>query len=281
MSSLVTQSTPTRGRLSPEQVARYHREGYLVFNEPVLPADRFAALKARFEQILGNLPPNERPEAMDVPHFMHPDLLQWAFDDAILDLVEPIVGPDIALFSTHFICKPKGNGRRVPWHEDSAYWKGRITPMEVCTVWFAIDPSRRENGCMMVIPRSHAEGRAGFSDYDPVDPQHNVFGTEIRASQRDDSRRVAVELEPNQCSLHDARIMHGSEANTSTLRRCGWTLRFCSTRVKFNEEKFAGAHQVYLARGRDLGGNVYADPTRSYPEVIAKRGLSTAYKNSH
>ncbi len=273
--------TSTRGRLSPEQVAHYHREGYLVFNQPVLPAGRFEALKARFEQILGDLPAGERPEAMDVPHFMHPDLLEWAFDAAILDLVEPIVGPDIALFSTHFICKPKGNGRRVPWHEDSAYWRGRITPMEVCTVWFAIDPSRRENGCMMVIPRTHVEGQAGFSDYDPVDPKRNVFGTEIRASQRDESRRVAVELEPNQCSLHDARIMHGSEANTSTLRRCGWTLRFCSARVKFNQEQFAGAHQVYLARGQDRGGNVYADPTRAYPEVMAKRGMSSAYKNSH
>lgn len=38
---------------------------------------------------------------------------------------------------------------------------------------------------------------------------------------------------------------------------------------------------VYLARGRDLGGNTYADPTRSYPEVIAKRGLSGRYRNSH
>jgi hypothetical protein len=278
--SQVTLPRP-HSRLTTEMIAHYRQEGYFVFKNPVLPAARFSALKNRFEQILGDLPGDQRPEAMDVPHFMHPDLLGWAFDDAILDLVEPIVGPDIALFSTHFICKPRGNGRRVPWHEDSAYWKGKITPMEVCTVWLAIDPSRRENGCMMVIPRTHAEGRAGFSDYDPVDPIRNVFSTEIRESQRDDSRRVAIELEPNQCSLHDARIMHGSEANTSNLRRCGWTLRFCPSRVKFNQEQFAGADQVYLARGHDRGDNVYADPTRAYPDVMARRGMSSAYKNSH
>jgi hypothetical protein len=51
---------------------------------------------------------------MDVPHFMHPKLLEWAFDDAVLDLVEPITGPDIVLYSSHFISKPKGNGKRVP-----------------------------------------------------------------------------------------------------------------------------------------------------------------------
>ena len=276
-----TESAAHHSRLTPAQVADYRRDGYLIFSEPVLPEAKFAALAAFFEGILARLPRDERPEAMDVPHFAHPQLLEWAFDDAILDLVEPIVGPDIALFSTHFICKPKGNGRRVPWHEDSAYWQGKIEPMEVCTVWLAIDPSRRANGCMMVIPRTHREGRAGFSDYDDVDPQQNVFGSEIRESQRDETRRVYLELEPNQCSLHDARIMHGSEPNTSTLRRCGWTLRFCPATVKFNEEKFAGLHQVYLARGRNVAGNVYADPARANPELLARRAASGAYRNSH
>jgi hypothetical protein len=276
-----TTHAPATGRLSAAQVEHYRREGYVIFAEPVLPAEKFAALKACFEKILAELPAGERPEAMDVPHFMHPRLLEWAFDDAILDLVAPIVGPDIALFSSHFICKPKGNGRRVPWHEDSAYWKGKIEPMEVCTVWFAIDPSLRENGCMMVIPRTHREGRAGFSDYDAVDAAKNVFSTEIVARQRDDSRRVYVELQPNQCSLHDARIQHGSEPNTSTLRRCGWTLRFCPASVKFDRAQMEGLHNVYLARGRNLAGNIYADPTKAYPELMARRGMSTAYKNSH
>ncbi|MDF3059481.1 MAG: Protein involved in biosynthesis of mitomycin antibiotics/polyketide fumonisin [Rariglobus sp.] len=278
MSTITPAST---GRLTADQVEHYHREGYTVFNQPVLPARKFEALKNYFEQILADMPSTERPEAMDVPHFMHPKLLEWALDDSVLSLVTPILGEDLALFSTHFICKPKGNGKRVPWHEDSAYWKGKITPMEVCTVWFAIDPSTKVNGCMMVIPRTHREGQGGFSDYEATDTSKSVFGTEIIQSHRDDSRRVYVELQANECSLHDARIQHGSEPNTSNIRRCGWTLRFCSTKVKFNQEGFDGAHHVYLARGRDLGGNIYADPTRAYPELLARRGMSTAYKNSH
>jgi hypothetical protein len=268
-------------RLTPPQVERYRDEGYLVFQEPVLPESRFNGLKAYFESLLGDLPHGERPESMDVPHFMHPRLLEWALDPSVLALVEPILGGDLALFSTHFICKPRGNGKRVPWHEDSAYWKGQIEPMEVCTVWLAIDPSTRVNGCMMVIPRSHREGRAGFSDYESVDARTSVFSTEILKEQRNDADRVCIELQPNQCSLHDARIQHGSEANMSTVRRCGWTLRFCPTRVRFNQERFGGAHHVYLAKGRDLGGNTYADPTRRYPEVMAKRGESGRYTSSH
>lgn len=277
----MTTTLNSSDRLTAWQVQQYQQEGYLVFKEPVLPQPKFEALKSYFEQILAELPDGERPEAMDVPHFMHPKLLTWAFDDAILDLVQPIVGEDIVLFSTHFICKPKGNGRRVPWHEDSAYWKGLADPMEICTVWLAIDPSLQENGCMQVIPRTHRTGSKGFSNYVAVDQSKNVFATEIDPEQRRHADRVAVELQPNECSLHDARIMHGSEPNTSNLRRCGWTLRFASSAVKFSQERFVRGHQVYLARGRDRAGNIYADPTRTYPEIMKRRGESSRYKNSH
>jgi hypothetical protein len=271
--------TSTEPRLSPAQVETFRREGYLVYQEPVLPADKFAALKTCFEGLLSQLPGGEHPEAMDVPHFVHHELLAWALDDAILDLVEPIIGPDIALFSTHFICKPKGNGKRVPWHEDSWYWKGLLDPMEVVTVWLAIDPSVRENGCMMVIPGTHRTGQKGFSNYRGVDLATNVFNAEIVQEHRTAGEPVYIELQPNQCSLHDARIQHGSEPNTSSLRRCGWTLRFASSAVKYGE--FHGGHQVYLARGVDRGGNSYADPKRSYPEVMETRMKLSKFKQSH
>jgi ectoine hydroxylase-related dioxygenase (phytanoyl-CoA dioxygenase family) len=268
--------------LTPQQVETYHRDGYLVYDRPVLPQDKFDSLKACFDKLLAALPGDERPESMDVPHFMNPELLQWALDDVILDLVEPILGPDLALFSTHFICKPKGNGKRVPWHEDSNYWRSMLEPMEVVTVWLALDPSTRENGCMMVIPGSHLTGQRGFSTYAGVDPAKNVFGSEIIQEHREDDKRVYIELPPNHASLHDGRIQHGSDPNTSSLRRCGWTLRFTSTAVKYsNQGTFDGKHQVYLARGRDQGGNQYADPTRSYPELMNLRSNSSRYKNAH
>src|SRR5437867_831945 len=157
-------------RLSPEQVADYRREGYLIYHQPVLPAAKFNSLRGHFEEKLQRLPEGYRPEAMDVPHFTDTALFEWLFASELLDLVEPFTGPDIALFSSHFICKPKGNGKKVPWHEDSAYWKGMLSPMEVVTVWLAIDPSKKENGCMNVIPRTFG----GFSEYEQVDPDKHV-----------------------------------------------------------------------------------------------------------
>lgn len=260
-------STTLQSRLSDQQLATYRREGFLVYNQQVFSPEKFRGLKDCFERLLVNLPSHVRPESMDVPHFLYPELFQWLFDDEVLDLVEPILGPDLALFSSHFICKPGGTGKRVPWHEDSAYWRDMVSPMEVCTVWLAIDPSKKENGCMWVIPRTQGNG---FSDYESVDPVTNVFSTEIVRAQRDVSKAVPCELEEGQASLHDGKLMHGSEPNTSPMRRCGYTMRYISTRTKFNSEKYP-YHQIYLARGKDHAGNQYADPEKSYEEITRFR----------
>jgi len=257
----------TRPRLDQGRVDHYRDAGCLLFNEPVFPPGKFERLKQHFEQMLDRWMDDPRmrsPEHMDTPHFLDPALFEWLFDDAVLDLVEPIIGPDIALFSSHFICKPAGQGKRVPWHEDSGYWRGRLDPMEVVTVWLAIDPSTPDNGCMRVIPGSHKTGAAGFSEYDPVaDPDKQVFAREIKKGQFDESKAVDCVLQPNEASLHEGRLIHGSNPNTGSVRRCGYTMRYIPTTVKHlgRPDGKEDGFQIYLARGKDHAGNAYGDPS--------------------
>jgi hypothetical protein len=262
----MNQTTSSPG-LSEQQLDFYRNEGYLLYDKPVFPENKFAGLKRHFENKLEELPAGKRPEHMDTPHFTDTVLFEWLFADEVLDLVEPITGPDIALFSSHFICKRQGDGKRVPWHEDSGYWRGILDPMEVVTVWLAIDPSSEENGCMKVIPRSFG----GNSETEPVDREKNVFNSEIKRHLFDASKAVSCILEPNHASLHDGRLIHGSEHNFSNKRRCGYTMRYMSTRVRFNHEQFGHRQQIYLARGKDRAGNVYADPTKVYEEFLRNR----------
>jgi len=260
-------------RLTAEQVASFSQEGFLLYDQPVFAQAEFDALKAHFEQKLLELPAGQRPEAMDVPHFSDRSLFRWLLSDTVLDLVEPILGPDIALFSSHFICKPKGDGRRVPWHEDSAYWSKLLYPADIVTVWLAIDPSTRENGCMYVVPRSHNTGKKGYSDYERVDTSLNVFPIEIVPGQRTDKKGVPCLLEPNHCSLHDARTIHGSAANTSDQRRCGYTMRYMATHVKLNPDVY-DLQKVFLARGRAKVDNPWGDPSTDYGHIHALRAES-------
>lgn len=249
-------------RLSPQQQAFFAKEGYLLFDQPVFPQAKFDALKSHFEQKVVEFceRTGASPEHFDVPHFEDVKLFDWLFDDAVLDVVESIIGPDIALWSSHFISKPAGVGKRVPWHEDSAYWGTVLDPMEVVTVWLAIDPSKVENGCMRVIPRTHG---GGYSEYEAVkDASKEVFNTEIKKGAFDESKAVDCILNPNHCSLHHAKLIHGSNANTSSMRRCGYTMRYVPASSKFRPGDDRSAFQIYLARGKDRAGNRYGDPTK-------------------
>jgi hypothetical protein len=266
----ISQRATNTRRLTDEQLQTFRREGYLVYPDPVLLAAEFDALKAHFEEKLANLAPEIRPENMDCPHFTDPSLFRWLFSDSVLDLVESVIGPDIALFASHFICKPKGDGRKVPWHEDSFYWKGMMEPMEGVTCWLAIDPSTAENGAMRVIPRTFH----GYSEYDPVDPVKNVFPTEIKQAMRDDSKAITLVLQPNHASLHDSHLMHGSAPNTSSMRRCGYTMRYVPTHVKLLPDGYKYLH-LYLARGKDKAGNRYGDPSKTYESLARFRENSS------
>lgn len=252
--------------LSPDQIADYQRQGYLLPGRPLLQSGDFQALAATFEGLLAEwVAQGGRPEHMDVPHFRHPELMRWLLHEHVLDVVESLIGPDIILFSSHFLCKPATTGRRVPWHEDSAYWKNTWDPMDVVTIWLALDPSTAENGCMRVIPGSHSHG---YSDYVPVGDEPEVFATRIRPGSFDEGRAVDCVLAAGEYSLHHAKMIHGSEPNRSPRRRCGYTMRYISARSRYTAGR--DGFQIYLARGQDRAGNAYGDASRANAAWLAR-----------
>ena len=119
------------------------------------------------------------------------------------------------------------------------------------TLWLAIDDSNLQNGCMGVVPGTH---KNGFSEYENIDSVNNTFDTEIKKELVDESKVVWFELSKGECSLHDSRIIHGAHANTSTKRRCGYTMRYFSLDMKFNQEK-APNHLLWWCRGENIALN--------------------------
>jgi ectoine hydroxylase-related dioxygenase (phytanoyl-CoA dioxygenase family) len=116
----------------------------------------------------------------------------------------------------------------------------------------AVDDSTRENGCMRVIPGTHDNG---FSEYRPVDKTYQTFHAEI--IDVDEDKAVDFELERGQCSLHDGRIVHGAKANTSEVRRTGYTMRYFPASVKVLPVEQNAVWKLWLARGKDTAGNTY------------------------
>lgn len=240
-------------KLTAEEVAFYKEHGYFLYKKRLFSPEKLQGLTELFEEQLAQKG-KKLSDELDTPHFREERLLSYLLSEEVLDLVEPIIGPNIGLWSSHFICKDPYVGRATPWHEDSSYWKGRVSSFHhIVTVWLAIDPSNKQNGCMRVIPGTHT---SGFSEYEPVDKANNLFGSQVK--KVDESQAVYFELERGECSLHDSRIIHGAEPNTSPYRRCGYTMRYFSTDIQVYPEKNKN-FKVWLARGKDLAGNEYAN----------------------
>ncbi|MCQ6561119.1 phytanoyl-CoA dioxygenase family protein [Paenibacillus mendelii] len=243
----------TTSVLSNEEVNYYKENGYLLHKKQLFSPEKMSTLTNIFEEQLA-LKGSKLSDELDTPHFRDERLLEFLLSEEVLDLVEPVLGPNIGLWSSHFICKDAHVGRSTPWHEDSAYWNGRLSSFDkIVTVWLAIDRSSEENGCMRVIPGTHNNG---FSDYEDVDARLNLFATQIK--NVDESKAVYFELERGECSLHDSRIIHGAKANTSPYRRCGYTMRYFSTESKVYADKNPG-FKIWLARGKDIAGSPFVN----------------------
>jgi ectoine hydroxylase-related dioxygenase (phytanoyl-CoA dioxygenase family) len=86
----------------------------------------------------------------------------------------------------------------------------------------------------------------------------NVLSSQIDPAWVDESQAVDLVLKAGDVSVHHPNVIHGSNANTSTKRRCGLTIRYIptSTRIRTKEnERWASA---FLLRGEAvLGVNDY------------------------
>ena len=243
--------------LTPHDVEFFRANGYLLPGRQMFSPDRLERLEAIFNDHLRDKG-EKLSDELDTPHYRDQRLLEFLLSDEVLDTVEPLVGPDIALWSSHFISKDPYTGRATPWHEDSSYWEGRFDSYDrIVTVWLALEnPSTRENGCMRVIPGTHLNG--GFSDnYVPTDMTEQTFHAEI--AEVDEDKAVDFELQRGEFSMHDGRIVHGAKANTSPTRRTGYTMRYFPSSVRLQPIDVNEGWKIWLARGRDRAGNDYAN----------------------
>ena len=241
-----------------EQVMQYRREGYTCCDQ-VLDAATMSSLSVWVDRYIADRPAL-RPEHLDKPHVEDRSLLRYCGHPDLLDAVEAFIGPNIVLFSTHLISKAAGDGLAVPWHQDANYWP--LEPMEVITLWLAIDPSDEDNGCMRVIPGTHTLG--------PIDhvqdehPETKVLHERLPDDRIDEGKAICCVLPRGGASFHAPYLSHGSLPNTSGRSRCGLTMRFmpASTRMQRDGEfaRWFADHPLFLLRGTDAEGvNTYAD----------------------
>jgi ectoine hydroxylase-related dioxygenase (phytanoyl-CoA dioxygenase family) len=179
---------------------------------------------------------------------------------AIVDQIEPLLGPDIIFWAAALFCKPPGEGREVAWHQDGVYWP--IEPPATVTVWVAIDAATPENGAMQYLPGSH---RLGVLPHEESKREGLVLNTAVVESEIDAGTARSISLAAGQVSLHDIHLVHGSPPNRSDKRRAGLTLRYMPATSHFDRHRTMGAasntapvdfarRPIWLVRGVDRCG---------------------------
>jgi len=224
-------------RLHEDEVAHYRREGWVVPRFRLPPA-RVAAMVDALETLLRQNP-GVRPEKLVSAHIEGDNgegvrgsraFLDLARDPEIVELVSGVLGEDVILWGCHVFCKPAVEGYETPWHQDGHYWP--IRPLATCTAWVALEASTVENGCLRVIPRSHAERRL----HEHLHEERTDLTLNQRMAHVDEAAAHDIELKPGELSLHDVYMIHGARANTSGKRRTGAALRYMPATSVFERD---------------------------------------------
>ncbi|NKB71424.1 MAG: phytanoyl-CoA dioxygenase family protein [Candidatus Latescibacteria bacterium] len=240
---------PQPRKLSPAQIRQYNERGY-IFPLDVFSKGEADGQRAFFDDLLataaakgwGNYSINGWHRHCQSIH----DLVTEA---RILDYVSDLLGPDLVCWGTHYFCKMPEERKRVSWHQDASYWP--LTPSQTVTVWLAIDDADQDNGAMQVIPGSHRHGQIDFEQSTAA--EDNVLNQSVHGAQQYGDPPVALTMKAGQMSLHTDLLLHGSQPNTSTRRRCGLTMRFVPPQVRAHKGWNESA--AVVCRGVDASGH--------------------------
>ena len=232
--------------LTSKQVREFNEQGYLMPFDG-LPLTEIAELRDFFGKILAEaLAQGNNSYSISTAHLKYGKIYDLMHHPAIIAPVKDLLGEDLIAWGAHFFCKMPNDGKRVPWHQDCPYWP--LTPTRTVTVWLAIDDATPENANMRFIPGSHLDG---VLDYEMNDSPDVVLSREVKNVWKF-GEPIDVTLKAGQFSIHSDLLLHGSDANRSSNRRSGLTMRYAATEVK----AYLGWDQKgILVSGKDENGH--------------------------
>jgi ectoine hydroxylase-related dioxygenase (phytanoyl-CoA dioxygenase family) len=232
--------------LSPDQIAVFARDGFLPMPQ-FLDAEETSLLTAavRQDDALHRAAMDVKDTAgrkTNLSLWNHPqeDIYGMiARAQKTVTAMEQLLGDEVYHYHSKLSAKEPKVGGAWEWHQDYGYWyhNGCLFP-DMASVYIAIDPSTKANGCLQVLRGSHHLGRI----------EHGRFGEQTGA----DPERVAVALErldhiycemhPGDALFFHANLLHASAPNTSDAPR--WGL-LCCYNTKHNNPYKDSHHPRY------------------------------------
>ncbi|MEM7032451.1 MAG: phytanoyl-CoA dioxygenase family protein, partial [Chloroflexota bacterium] len=225
--------------ITPDQLAQYESDGYFIARG-LLSEKQVAKVKNRIESVLNEGVGNDlrfdntradKKDVMGAAMFRKLARLgrndQTTWDnyftaDSVLDINRTFLGDNVQLWFDSIFTKPAKIGEATPWHQDIGLWTfnpkskwRKEAQRDALTIWTALDPATKENGCLQVIPGSHTGEVIDHILYD--DGLHPELPRELVQDVTVDH----IELEPGDAIVWHAHLWHYSPPNMSDQNRLG------------------------------------------------------------
>ncbi len=239
--------------LTRAQLGQFNRDGFLKGLRVFGPAEADATRRYFDDLLAQTLAAGGDSYSISTAHLKHGKVYDLLTDARLVAIVRDLLGDNVIAWGSHFFCKMPGDGKAVAWHQDASYWP--LSPSKAVTVWLAIDDADRGNACMRFLAGSHHYGHLTYRPSETA--EHNVLDQTVEDAERYGTP-VDVALQAGEISIHSDLLLHGSEANCSTRRRCGLTLRYCAADVRAGMGWNA---KGVIVSGRDPSGH-WAHPLR-------------------
>ncbi len=229
-----------RDRITDQEWQRYEEDGFLALGK-ILSDDELGALQARIDAImLGRAEidynglmmqldsatgkyndAGEQSNGFKGATLAYRKIQNLELDDLFLrymslpifrDICSRSYGPGtpISSFRAMFMNKPSNQGTKLPWHQDA--WTD-LDRQPLVTLWTALDPATKANGCVEVIPGSHKMGL--------VNPSHNsgfLSDEQVEKLCRPELVQY-LEAEPGEALLLHNWLLHSSDVNRTPVSR--------------------------------------------------------------
>ena len=232
-----------RARLSPEDLAGYDRDGVICLRAR-FDASWIDLLREATERCIATPGPHAVIGNRAEPGFFFGDQDMWWRDEAFRRFLFQSPAAEIAaqimesrrvnFFFDQLIVKEPGTVQRTPWHQDLPYWA--VKGSQICAIWLALDPVAAANSVEYVLG-SHRWGTEfsprHFADGSPYADTGLPLLPDIDAHRSDYPIR-SWDMEPGDCLVFHALLVHGAPGNSSlTHRRRAVSTRWCGDDARY------------------------------------------------
>jgi phytanoyl-CoA hydroxylase len=257
-----------RGPLTPEEVAAFDRQGYLLCGR-LLGDEAVAALREAFSRLFRGeydlgVPPDTiawRPggdplvtrqlcnawksDAAFHAHVCHRELAALAAQLMRTDTVR--------VFHDQALHKPPHGGKPVVWHQDYGYWQ-ILSPAEMVSCWIALDDVSPDGGCLQFIDGSHRWGLQPPPTAFVGDDMEEALRT-LRLPPGTEVRKVPIVVPAGHGTFHHCLTFHGSDTNHTTAVRRAVVTHYMPGHTRYSAAHHHGhQHLIEVADGEILQG---------------------------